>query len=92
MGVGADAGATKGVLGYTRTAGDSERGGMADGSTRVPEVLAPAELKSFLAGVVGPELIEPALRRDDDEDDVYYPRGRRPRYVVGVSNERCSVK
>ena len=55
MGVGADAGATKGVLGYTRTAGDSERGGMADGSTRVPEVLAPAELKSFLAGVVGPE-------------------------------------
>ena len=37
MGVGADAGATKGVLGYTRTAGDSERGGMADGSTRVPD-------------------------------------------------------
>ena len=68
MGVGADAGATKGVLGYTRTAGDSERGGMADGSTRVPEVLAPAELKSFLAGVVGPELLEPALGAPVGED------------------------
>ena len=32
MGVGADAGATQGVLGDARTAGDSERGGMADGS------------------------------------------------------------
>ena len=44
MGVGADGGATQGVLGDARTAGDSEGGGMADGSTRVPEVLAPAEL------------------------------------------------
>ena len=44
MGVGADAGATKGVLGDARTAGDRERRGVADGSARVPEVLAPAEL------------------------------------------------
>ena len=34
---------------------------MADASARVPEVLAPAELESFLAGVMGPELLEPAL-------------------------------
>ena len=40
VGAGADAGATKGVLGDAGTAGDSERGGMADGSARVPEVLA----------------------------------------------------
>ena len=40
MVVGADAGATKGVLGDARTAGDSERRGVADGSARVPEVLA----------------------------------------------------
>ena len=59
MGAGADAGATQGVLGDARTAGDSERGGMADGSARVPEVLAPAELESFLAGFV-PEALEPA--------------------------------
>ena len=39
MGVGADAGAPKGVLGDAGTAGDSERGGMADGRARVPEVL-----------------------------------------------------
>ena len=32
------------MLGDARTAVDSERGGMADGSARVPEVLAPAEL------------------------------------------------
>ena len=49
MGAGADAGATKGVLSDARTAGDSERRGVADGSARVPEVLAPAELESFLA-------------------------------------------
>ena len=53
---GADAGATKGVLGDAGTAGDSERGGMADGSARVPEVLAPAELEGFLAGFV-PEVM-----------------------------------
>ena len=40
MGAVADAGATKGVLGDAGTAGDSERGGMADGRARVPEVLA----------------------------------------------------
>ena len=61
MSVGADAGATKGVLGDSRTAGNGERGGMADGSARVPEVLAPAELESLFAGVMGPELLEPAL-------------------------------
>ena len=61
MGAGAGAGATEGVLGDTGTAGDSERSGMADGSARVPEVLTPAELEGFLAGVMGPELLEPAL-------------------------------
>ena len=59
MGAGADACATKGVLGDSRTAGNSERGGMADGRARVPEVLAPAELEGFLAGFV-PEALEPA--------------------------------
>ena len=54
-------GATKSVLGDAGTAGDSERSGMADGSARVPEVLAPAELEGILAGVMGPELLEPAL-------------------------------
>ena len=47
MGAVADAGATKGVLGDAGTAGDSERGGMADGRARVPEVLAPG-------GVIAP--------------------------------------
>ena len=42
--MGADTGTTKGVLGDARTAGDRERRGVADGSARVPEVLAPAEL------------------------------------------------
>ena len=65
VGAGADAGATKSVLGDAGTAGDSERGGMADGSARVPEVLAPAELEGFLAGVMGPELLE-RLRRPLD--------------------------
>ena len=37
MGAGDGAGATEGVLGDTGTAGDSERGGVADGSARVPE-------------------------------------------------------
>ena len=59
MGAGADAGATKGVLGDAGTACDSERGGMADGRARVPEVLAPAELEGFRAGFV-PEALEPA--------------------------------
>ena len=36
MGAGADACATKGVLGDAGTAGDSERGGMADGSVYYP--------------------------------------------------------
>ena len=58
MGVGEDAGATKRVLGDAHTAGGSERCGMADGGARVPEVLAPAELESFFAGVMGPELLE----------------------------------
>ena len=44
VGAGADAGATKSVLGDAGAAGDSERGSMADGRARVPEVLAPAEL------------------------------------------------
>ena len=61
MGAGADAGATKGVLGDAGAAGDSERGSMADGRARVPEVLAPAELEGFLAWVMGPELLEPTL-------------------------------
>ena len=61
MGAVADAGATKGVLGDAGTACDSERGGMADGRARVPEVLAPAELEGFLAWVMGPELLEPTL-------------------------------
>ena len=65
MGAGAGAGATEGVLGDTGTAGDSERGGVADGSARVPEVLTPAELEGFLAGVMGPELLE-RLRRPLD--------------------------
>ena len=68
MGVGAEAGATEGVLGDSRTAGNSERGGMADGSARVPEVLAPAELESVFAGVMGPELLEPALGAPVGED------------------------
>ena len=68
MGAGAGAGATEGVLGDTGTAGDSERGGVADGSARVPEVLAPAELEGFLAGVMVPELLEPALGAPVGED------------------------
>ena len=67
MGAGADAGATKGVLSDAGTAGDSERGGMADGRARVPEVLAPAELEGFLAGLV-PEPLEPALGASVGED------------------------
>ena len=39
VGAGADAGATKSVLGDAGAAGDSERGSMADGRARVPEVL-----------------------------------------------------
>ena len=54
-------GCDEGRARHAGTAGDSERGGMADGSARVPEVLAPAELEGFLAGVMGPELLEPAL-------------------------------
>jgi hypothetical protein len=65
VGAEAGAGATEGVLGDTGTAVDSERGGMADGSARVPKVLAPAELEGFLAGVMGPELLE-RLRRPLD--------------------------
>ena len=53
------------MLGDAGTAGDSERSGMADGSARVPEVLTPAELEGFLAGVMGPELLE-RLRRPLD--------------------------
>ena len=68
MGAGAGAGATKGVLGDAGTAGDSERGGMADGSARVPEVLAPEELESLFAGVMEPELLEPALGAPVGED------------------------
>ena len=49
MGVGADTGTTKGVLGDAHT--HRERRGVADGSARVPEVLASAELESFVAGV-----------------------------------------
>ena len=45
MGVGADTGTTKGVLGDVRTAGDRERRGVADGGARVPEVLTTAELE-----------------------------------------------
>ena len=67
MGAGEDAGATKGVLGDAGTAGDSERGGVADGRARVPEVLAPAELEGFLAGLV-PEPLEPALGASVGED------------------------
>ena len=67
MGAVADAGATKGVLGDAGTACDSERGGMADGRARVPEVLAPAELESFLAGFV-PEALEPACGASVRED------------------------
>ena len=66
--MGAGTGTTKGVFGDARTAGDHERRGMADGSARVPEVLAPAELESFLAGVMGPELLEPALCAPVGED------------------------
>ena len=56
------------MLGDAGTAGDSERSGMADGSARVPEVLTPAELEGFLAGVMGPELLEPALGAPVGED------------------------
>ena len=68
VGAGADAGATKSVLGDAGAAGDSERGSMADGRARVPEVLAPAELEGFLAWVMGPELLEPALCAPVGED------------------------
>ena len=67
VGAGADACATKGVLGDAGTAGDSERGGMADGRARVPEVLAPAEFEGFFAGLV-PELLEPARCAPVGED------------------------
>ena len=68
MGVGADAGATKGVFGDARTAGDRERRGVADANARVPEILAPAELESFVAGVMGPELLEPTEGASVGED------------------------
>ena len=68
VGAGADAGATKSVLGDAGAAGDSERGSMADGRARVPEVLAPAELEGFLAWVMGPELLEPTLCAPVGED------------------------
>ena len=68
VGAGADAGATKSVLGDAGAAGDSERGGMADGRARVPEVLAPAELEGFLAGFV-PEALEPACGASVGEDE-----------------------
>ena len=40
LGVGAGAGATHGVLGDACASGDHERRGVANGSARVPEVLA----------------------------------------------------
>ena len=63
--MGAGAGRTKGVFGDARTAGDSQRRGVADGGARVPEILTAAELEGFVAGVMGPELLE-RLRRPLD--------------------------
>ena len=45
----AGAATTKGVFGDTRTAGDLERRGVADGGARVPEILTAAELDGFVA-------------------------------------------
>ena len=50
MGLGAKADA--------RPSGDGKRRGMADGGARVPGVLTASELEGFVAGVVGPELLE----------------------------------
>ena len=60
--MGASAGGAQDTLGlgHKRPSSDSERRGMADGGTRVPEILTAAELEGFEAGVVGPELREPA--------------------------------
>ena len=45
---------------HPRPSGDSKRRGVADGGARVPEVLTASELEGFVAGVVGPELLEPS--------------------------------
>ena len=66
--MGADTGTTKGVFGDARTAGDRERRGVADGGARVPEILTAAELEGFVAGVVGPELLEPTEGASVGED------------------------
>ena len=34
---------------------------MADGGARVPEVLTTSEFEGFIAGVMGPELLEPKV-------------------------------
>ena len=65
--MGADTGTTKGVLGDAGTAGDRDRGGVADGGARVPEVLTTAELEGFVAEFV-PEALEPAFGAAVGED------------------------
>ena len=68
MGAGTGTGTTKGVFGDTRAAGDRERRGVADGCARVPEILTAPELERLFAGVMGPELLEPAFAAAVGED------------------------
>ena len=60
--VGGDAGATQGVPGDPRPLSDRNSCAVANGSTSVPEVLAPAKLESICAVVVVPHILEPAHR------------------------------
>jgi len=60
LGVEGGAGATQGVLDHMRTFGNRSRRSVADGYARVPEVFTAAKLKGLVAGVIIPELREPA--------------------------------
>ena len=68
MGAGTGTGTTKGVFGDTRAADDRERRGVADGCACVPEILTAPELEHLFAGVMGPELLEPAFGAAVGED------------------------
>jgi hypothetical protein len=77
LGVGADAGATQGVLSHAHALGNRTRRGVADGGARVPEVLTATEREGLVAGVIIPGLSEPA---DSPAvgDDVEQPQKRQP--------------
>ena len=68
MGAGTGTSTTKGVFGDERTADDRERRGVADGRARVPEILTTPELERLVAGVMGPELLEPTEGASVGED------------------------